>query len=160
AAGELQERLRQAFAEMARAAADFKERGYWTNLASDIPRAFIGTIDSLCGRILREFGLANDTPDRIEPDYPILEDYDEILLKREAVDRLINRLSSLDLASANGAEKTQVEACRWWGNSEGYHVLSRHLTKLLGHMVEPEKIAAAHRGLPSAAERVQAAWLA
>src|SRR5437867_690332 len=57
AAGELQERLAESFRQLARVTQDPREQAYWTSLLEELPRAMVGTIDSFCGRILREFGL-------------------------------------------------------------------------------------------------------
>src|SRR5262249_25189775 len=46
AAGELQDRLCKAFEKMSQGAADADERKFWRERAADLPRAFIGTIDS------------------------------------------------------------------------------------------------------------------
>src|SRR5438128_213686 len=89
AAAELEERLRETFREMAKDAAA-EERAFWARQIDALPRAMIGTIDSFCARILREFGLLDPTLDRIEPDFAALEGYEELVLKREAADRVIN----------------------------------------------------------------------
>src|SRR5262249_21455353 len=107
------------------------------------------------------------SPDRIEPDFAPLEGYEELVLKREAVDRIINELEGMtgNLPPSGGRHapgpstiQQQIEACRWWSENEGYYWLTEYLVGLLGHAIEPEKIVAAHRDLPSPAERVQAAW--
>src|SRR5205823_2247787 len=54
----------------------------------------------------------------------------------------------------------QAEACRWWGETQGYETLSRHLATLLDQIVDPGTIIAAHAGLKPAPERVQDAWSA
>jgi ATP-dependent helicase/nuclease subunit A len=157
AAGELQDRLRASFLELAEAAKDSKERAYWAARIEEIPRAMIGTIDSFCARILREFGMFG--PRRIEPDFDLLEDYEAELIQRDAVDRVINRLSSLPDGEKNGEMAAQAEACRWWAVNQGYDALTRHLTALLKEMVEPETIDAAHRERSDTRARAEAAWL-
>jgi ATP-dependent helicase/nuclease subunit A len=156
AAGELQDRLRTSFLELAKGTEDPEEHAYWTARIEEIPRAMIGTIDSFCGRILREFGmLAGPT---IEPDFDWLEEYEAELIRGEAVDRVINRLSSLSEQEKKGEAAAQSVACHWWAVNQGYDALTRHLTELLKAMVEPAVIMAAHRDLPPATERVAAAW--
>ena len=54
AAAELQERLRASFQERIQAATEPEEQGFWAERIDEIPRAPIGTIDGLCGRILRD----------------------------------------------------------------------------------------------------------
>src|SRR5437879_10483693 len=94
AAAELEERLRSTFREMAKMTGDAGERGFWSARTEELPRAMIGTIDSFCARILREFGLLDSSPDRVEPDFTALEGYEAELLKMEAIDRLIDDLTS------------------------------------------------------------------
>src|SRR6266849_8587117 len=119
AAAELEERLRGTFREMASLATQAEERTFWARQIDALPRAMIGTIDSFCARILREFGLLDPTPDRIEPDFAALEGYEEEVLKREAVDHLIDELSSGRLVSGashgpgSSTINEQIEACRW-----------------------------------------------
>ncbi len=160
AAAELQERLQESFRERVREAADERERAYWAGLIEEIPRAVIGTIDSFCARILREFGFLEGPAERIEPDFEPLEAYDALILKREAIDRVINRLSAPLPPGAAAEEAAQAEACQWWAGTQGYEALTRHLMKLLAHPVDPELIIAAHRDLPPAADRVEEQWAA
>ncbi len=158
AAAELQERLRESFQERIREAAEPREQAFWTGLIEEIPRAVIGTIDSFCARILREFGFLEGPAERIEPDFEPLEAYDGLILQREAIDRVINRLGAPLPPGADAEEAAQAEACQWWAKTQGYDALTRHLTKLLGHMVDPALILAAHQELPPAAERVEEQW--
>lgn len=151
AAAQLQERLRDTFREMADTTSNAKEKDYWKDRIEELPRAMIGTIDSFCARALREFSVLDTSPERIEPDFEPLDPYETILLKREAIDRVINRLG----AESAGAE---AEACRWWAVEQGYDSLIRHLTTLLDHLVDPEIIRAAHDGVEPAARRVARAW--
>ena len=88
AAAELEDRLRSTFREMASLTADPDERAFWAARTEELPRAMIGTIDSFCARILREFGLLDPAPDRIEPDFEALEKYESDILRREAINRL------------------------------------------------------------------------
>src|SRR5262249_37310102 len=55
AAAELQRRLQEAFDEECAHCADAQEKDFWLEASRGLSRAMIGTIDSLCGRILREF---------------------------------------------------------------------------------------------------------
>src|SRR5262249_21729085 len=151
------DRLRLTFREMMEMANDLKEKEFWSKRIDELPRSMIGTIDSFCGRILREFGLLDDSPDRIEPDFQPLEGYDESRLKQEAVDRTINQGGS-GAGHGAGAAKKAVEACQWWAENEGFFALTNRLMDLLGHAIDPTKIVAAHKNLSSADQRVQADW--
>ncbi|HEV2945762.1 MAG TPA: UvrD-helicase domain-containing protein, partial [Gemmataceae bacterium] len=159
AAAELEDRLRLTFREMSRLSNDPKEKDFWTKRIDELPRSMIGTIDSFCARILREFGLLDDSPDRIEPDFQPVEGHEAEQIKREAVDRIINQLASgASHGPGSSTDADLAKACQWWAEHEGYQTLTYHLMELLGHAIEPMKIVAAHRHLPSAAERVRADW--
>lgn len=160
AAAELQARLADSFRYLFSATSDRREQAYWTALADELPRAMVGTIDSFCGRILREFGMVDRGWNRIEPDFEPLEGYEEAVLKREAINRVINRLSSLPANPADAEEAAQVEACRWWAVEEGYETLVAHLEALLNHVLDPDTIIAAHQNLPPASTRVDEEWAA
>ena len=55
AAAELQDRLHKAFEEECSVSTNAQEKEFWLEASRNLSRAMIGTIDSLCGRILREF---------------------------------------------------------------------------------------------------------
>jgi ATP-dependent helicase/nuclease subunit A len=159
AAAELQERLHQSFDELALAAATPEEKAYWAEQAAELPHAMIGTIDSFCVRILREFGLYDRSPARLEPDFDLLDDYEARVLQREAIDRVINRLgSAAPGAATDPGDRARIEACNWWATKQGYAPLVRHLSKLLNHFVAPATIIAAHANAGTAVERVNALW--
>src|SRR5260370_16221121 len=129
AAAELEERLRITFREMIDLTEDPEEKGFWADRTNELPRAMIGTIDSFCARILREFGLLDDSPDRIEPDFQPMEGYEADVLKREAVDRVIDQLTSgvSDDPGGSSVADKQIEACRWWAQNQGYCPLTKYL---------------------------------
>src|SRR5690349_24747805 len=52
AAAELQERLADSFRQLFAATSKAHEQAYWAGLMEELPRAMVGTIDSLCARIL------------------------------------------------------------------------------------------------------------
>lgn len=160
AAVELQERLADSFGQLAATTDNPLEKGYWAELTRELPRAMVGTIDSFCARILREFGLLDRGWDRIEPDFEPLEGHEETVLKREAIDRVLNRLSSSSRGGPDEEQAAQVEACSWWAVQEGYDTLVRHLETLLNHVLDPETIMAAHRDLPPVSVRVTEDWAA
>jgi ATP-dependent helicase/nuclease subunit A len=158
AAAELQDRLRQAFAEQIATATDPGEQAFWASRIDELPGSMIGTIDSFCGRIVREFGWLDGGVRHIEPDFGLMEGYDEEILKREAIDRVINRLGALMPEGKEGKLVQQIAAHQWWAKSQGYYQLTQHLLALLSHVVDADRIVAAHRDLPRAQERVDALW--
>jgi superfamily I DNA/RNA helicase len=159
AAAELQERLADSFRELSAASSNGEEQAYWAALMEELPRAMVGTIDSFCVRILREFGLLQQEGNHIDPDFEPLEGYEEAVFKREAINRVINRLGSPPAGGAIVEEETaQAEACRHWAVEEGYGPLINHLEVLLNHILDPATIVAAHQDLPPVAVRVQEEW--
>jgi ATP-dependent helicase/nuclease subunit A len=159
AAAELEDSLRKTFREMIELTGDSQEKLFWVERTNELPRAMIGTIDSFCARILREFGLLDDLPNRIEPDFQPMEGYEVEVQKREAVERTIDQLASGVSDDPGPSPKNdRIEACRWWAEHEGYRVLTSYLMELLGHAIEPAKIIAAQRAQLPPVKRVQAAW--
>jgi ATP-dependent helicase/nuclease subunit A len=152
AAAELQGRLRQAFDDEHKRATDRAESDYWLAAARDLTRATIGTIDSLCGRILREFHWELHGPDHIDIDFQPLDSYDQSLFQQEAIDRVINRASAAD------ATRPERAAVDWWGHREGFAQLIGHLRELLNHAIEPDRIVAAHTGQISIEEQCRRMW--
>jgi ATP-dependent helicase/nuclease subunit A len=160
AAAELQERLAESFQQLLHATSDPSEQAYWEARLGELPRAMVGTIDSFCARILREFGFLVKGSERIEPDFEPFEGYEEAVLKREAINRVINQLSSLSPDRGDSEQQAQVEACRRWAVEDGYDTLVGHLEVLLNHSLDPETIVAAHQDLPAATQRVAEDWAA
>jgi ATP-dependent helicase/nuclease subunit A len=158
AAAELQDRLRQAFAGQIAATTNAQEQAFWASRIDELPGSMIGTIDSFCSRIVREFGWLEEGAQRIEPDFALMEGYDEEILKRETIDRVINRLDSLVPEGQEENLARQIEACHSWAKTQGYYQLTRHLLALLNQLVDADQIAAAHRNLPPARQRVDALW--
>jgi ATP-dependent helicase/nuclease subunit A len=157
AAAKLQEELIKAFETLA-AAANQLERDYWLRQIDLVPHAMIGTIDSFCARVVREFALIDKSADRVEPDFEPLEGYETQVLRREAVDRVIGRLNNLKGHETTEQERAAVEACCWWAVQQSYYGLTKNLVRLLDHMTEPAAIIKAHQDLPSVSDRVQALW--
>ncbi|HEV3204495.1 MAG TPA: UvrD-helicase domain-containing protein [Gemmataceae bacterium] len=160
AAAEFQDRLRASFQECVQAADEREEAGFWTEQIDLLPRAMIGTIDGFCARILREFAWLDESLDRLEPDFQPMEGFEEYLLKQEAVDRVINRLSAPREGTPTPEEEAEIEACRWWATTQGYGSLNRHLIALLNHMMDAETILETHRNLSAAPNRVEQWWSA
>ncbi|MGE3809549.1 MAG: UvrD-helicase domain-containing protein, partial [Gemmataceae bacterium] len=83
-----------------------------------------------------------------------LDDYEAALLRREAIDRVLNRLSE----AADEPLTPEQEACRWWGTEQGYDALAGHLDHLLQHQVDAADIIKAHAAMPPIAARIEARW--
>jgi ATP-dependent helicase/nuclease subunit A len=158
AAAEFRERLRESFLERIQATKDQGDVGYWSAQLDLLPPAMIGTIDSFCARLLREFAWMDETLDRLEPEFESLEGFAEERLKKEAVDRVVNRLSAPPTGRTSSDEQRAIEACRWWLTTQGFWSLERHLVALLNHLVDPEKILEAHDQLTPASQRVEQFW--
>jgi ATP-dependent helicase/nuclease subunit A len=152
AAAELQGRLRRAFDEEGARSATAKEKAFWGQAVHDLPRAMIGTIDSLCGRILREFHWELHGAEHIDVDYQALDPYDQRLLQLEAIDRVINRSSE---AAVGSPERAAID---WWNHREGFKQLTEHLLNLLNQNIEPQRIVAAHSAQPAIEERCRILW--
>lgn len=154
AAAQLQERLQRAFEEQARVG----DADFWRARAAELPAAMIGTIDAFCARVLREFSHLHPLDDAFEPGFEPLSSYDEILLKQQAVERVLDRLHSLPDDEPDPENRVRADAARWWGENLGYETLSRYLVTLLFHVVDPGVIVAAHAALGPVRERVAADW--
>ena len=154
AGAELQERLQKAFEQEEALAKDEGEKTFWAKASRELSRATIGTIDSLCGKILREFHWELHGDERIEVDFQPLDPYDQNLFEQEAIDRVINRSGD----STDSARSPEQIALDWWGRREGFKALSDHLLELLHDPVEPERIVAAHSDRPSIEERCRQIW--
>ncbi|MBM4071774.1 MAG: hypothetical protein FJ271_23035 [Planctomycetes bacterium] len=155
AAAQLREKLAEATAKLAGQAESPAEHEFWRRQSELLPRASIGTIDSLCARILREHGLGNQ--DLIDPGFELLSDHEHAALRRQAVDRLINRLGALPVEQANARDRQHRDDMLWWAREEGYFTLTSHLVELLAHGVEPAMIVAAHQDTRPIQERVEEA---
>jgi ATP-dependent helicase/nuclease subunit A len=154
AAGELQDRLRQAFQERA----DAGDTDFWRAQQARLADAMIGTIDAFCARVLRELGHLDPQGTTLEPDFEPLSDFDERTLRHLAVERVLDRLHTARESDADPEERARAVAARWWGETQGYETLIRHLVTLLNHAVDPEVIVSAHAAQGPALERVQAEW--
>lgn len=155
AAAQLREKLAEAFTELAGQAESPAEHAFWTRQIERLPRASIGTIDSFCARILRDYGPGDNDP--IDPGFELMSEHEHDALRRQAVDRLINRLGTLPADRVDGRDRQHQEDMLWWAREEGYFALTAHLVELLGHGVEPAIIVAAHRDPRPIQERVAAA---
>lgn len=160
AAGQLRDRLEEAFLALARTASDLAVAERWHGHVAELPAAMIGTIDAFCARVLRELGHLDPQSQPIEPGFEPLTAYEERMLKRQAVDQVIDRLNSLSDDVPDPEERLRAQAVRWWGEYEGFDALARHLIALLYHPVDPHIIGAAHTALQPAEERVLQLWQA
>jgi ATP-dependent helicase/nuclease subunit A len=154
AAAELQDRLQIAFEEARKESTDALEKEFWLEASRHLARAMIGTIDSLCGRILREFHWELQGPGSIEVDYQPLDSYDQDLLEQEAIARVFNRFGN----RTGQTGSPEHAALAWWEHREGLDVLKEHLRALLRNPVAPAKIVAAHATQPGIEERCRRIW--
>lgn len=154
AARQLQERLQEAFLERASEA----DAEFWRARIAELPNAMIGTIDAFCARVLRDLGHLDSQGNALSPGFEPLNNYDEAALKREAVERVLDRLHSLADDASDPEDHARAAAARWWGEHQGYETLVRHLVTLLNHVVDPGVIVAAHAAPGAVRNRVQADW--
>ncbi len=122
AAGELKARLMKLLQEL-----ESQSRGHvkkwWALQIEKLEDAPIGTIDSFFGGILREFALLDDSEDRIEPDFELMDPYDARELQGIAVQSV--------LQSQDEAHPRLTSALEWWKNLDGVDVLENNLLDLL-----------------------------
>ncbi|MEY4613773.1 MAG: hypothetical protein RL179_1746, partial [Planctomycetota bacterium] len=122
AAGELKARLMKLLQEL-----ESQSRGHvkkwWALQIEKLEDAPIGTIDSFFGGILREFALLDDSEDRIEPDFELMDPYDARELQGIAV--------QLVLQSQDESHPRLTSALEWWKNLDGVDVLENNLLDLL-----------------------------
>ena len=83
AGAQLKERLSAALVESLTQASEPSDREFWQQRIDELPRCPIGTIDSLCHRLLKdaiEAGLITD----LDPGFDILEGIDELTMELDA----------------------------------------------------------------------------
>ena len=124
AAGELKARLMKLLQELEVQSGGHVKK-WWAQQIEKLEDAPIGTIDSFFGSILRENALLDDSEDRIEPDFELLDPYDAQELQGIAV--------QLVLESQGEMHPQLAEALAWWKNLDGAEVLEGNLLKLLGN---------------------------
>ncbi|GAH72829.1 unnamed protein product, partial [marine sediment metagenome] len=88
AAIELKERFQQKIEDSFRETEDEKEKGYLREALSNLEQCYLGTIHSLCARLLRERPIEA----RLDPEFTELDDLDDTLLKEEAWERYLLNL--------------------------------------------------------------------
>ncbi len=124
AAGELKARLMKLLQELEVQSGGHVKK-WWAQQIEKLEDAPIGTIDSFFGSILRENALLDDSEDRIEPDFELMDPYDAQELQGIAV--------QLVLESQGEMHPQLAEALAWWKNLDGAEVLEGNLLKLLGN---------------------------
>ena len=125
AAGELKARLMRLLQEI-EAQREYPEKEWWKTQIAFLEESPIGTIDGFFGSILREYALYDDSQDRIDPDFNMLDPFDAQELKKLAVQTV------LDL-NHEGMHADLKEAVAWWKKLDGTKVLSENLYKLMDH---------------------------
>ncbi len=91
AAREMQSRIREQMMNLAvNSGDDIKEKQYWLQMLNEMDSANIGTIHSLCGRILR----AHPAEAGLDPAFSVLDDNKAAMLRRQIVEETISRISA------------------------------------------------------------------
>jgi ATP-dependent exoDNAse (exonuclease V) beta subunit len=90
AAGELKARLMKLLQELEVQSGGHVKK-WWAQQIEKLEDAPIGTIDSFFGSILRENALLDDSEDRIEPDFELMDPYDALELQGIAVQLVLER---------------------------------------------------------------------
>ncbi|MEN9674037.1 MAG: hypothetical protein RL553_2302, partial [Planctomycetota bacterium] len=124
AAGELKARLMKLLQELEVQSVGHVKK-WWATQIEKLEDAPIGTIDSFFGSILREYALMDDSEDRIEPDFELMDPYDAQELQGIAVRSVLESLDEIHPQLA--------DALAWWKNLDGADVLEENLQKLLGN---------------------------
>ena len=124
AAGELKARLMKLLQELELQSVGHVKK-WWAKQIEKLEDAPIGTIDSFFGSILREYALMDDSEDRIEPDFELMDPYDAQEMQGIAVRSV--------LESRDEIHPKLAEALVWWKNLDGADVLEENLKKLLGN---------------------------
>ncbi|NBY03764.1 MAG: hypothetical protein EBQ87_17600, partial [Planctomycetes bacterium] len=124
AAGELKARLMKLLQELEVKSVEHGKK-WWARQIEKLEDAPIGTIDSFFGSILREYALMDDSEDRIEPDFELMDPYDAQELQKIAVRSVLESLDEI--------HPQLTEALGWWRNLDGADVLEENLLNLLGN---------------------------
>ena len=89
AAREMQSRIRQQMVTLA-AESTGEEKQFWLERLNEMDSANIGTIHSLCGRILR----AHPAEARLDPQFSVLDDAEAAMLITQVIETAIERIST------------------------------------------------------------------
>ena len=103
AAAEMTERVARMIRRRLETVDDPKARARLLNLRERLNAAQISTIHAFCARILREFAVASG----IDPDFSVLNEYQQDLLLNESIDQLLERLDTRALESPYRFEEWQ-----------------------------------------------------
>lgn len=112
AAGEMRERLHQYLEELIQH--DPENQSFWNERLHELPSAFIGTIDSLAGAMVRQLNRAG-CPSPLGSDFTMLDDLDRDSLIEEAI-----RLTRVHFANLE-SQKQGIQANAWilWETEDG-----------------------------------------
>ena len=105
AAIELKERFQQKIEESFRETKDEKEKDYLRAALSNLEQCFLGTIHSVCARLLRERPIEAG----LDPEFAELDDLDDILLKEEAWERYLLNLKIGESPSLTHLEELGIK---------------------------------------------------
>jgi len=125
AAGELKARLMRLLQEI-EAQREYPVKEWWKTQITFLEESPIGTIDGFFGSILREYALYDESEDRIDPDFQMLDPFDAQELKKLAVQTVLE-------LNHEGMHSGLKEAVAWWKRLDGTQVLSENLYKLMDH---------------------------
>ena len=152
AAGELRCRLTELMTQQVKTPdAPPEEKAWWANRLKEIASAPIGTIDSFCARVLREFTLLDTSAARIDPDFTMLSEYETGLFHSMAFQALKQH------AEADREGSPLAAAWKWWNQLEGETALGDCLESLLRHPAGANAILAQNPevdDLPDAVEQI------
>ena len=91
AAREMQSRIREKMMALAeKSGRDLQEKQYWLQMLNGMDSANIGTIHSLCGRILR----AHPAEAGLDPAFSVLDDNKAAMLRGQIVEETISQISA------------------------------------------------------------------
>ena len=133
AGAQLKQKLHEALSECVKSSTGDDDARFWRDRLDELPRCPIGTIDSLCHRLLKdaiEAGLIGD----LDPAFGILDGID----RSELLDQALRR-TEIELKDETAAAH---DAWSEWLKTQSRYDLNRALRSLLAQAVAPSKLAA------------------
>ena len=125
AGAQLKQKLHEALAICLKDSTDDEDRTFWQERIDELPRCPIGTIDSLCHRLLKE-AIEAGMIENLDPGFGILDGIDRSELLEMAI-----RRTEIELKDAKSP------AWERWLKTQGRYELNRGLRFLLSSMVAP-----------------------
>ncbi len=90
AGNEMRSRVRAEMSRLAVSAEDPDDKAYWTKQLNEMDNACIGTIHSLCGRILR----AHPAEAGLDPKFAVMDETETELLRNDVVAEVLNAIAA------------------------------------------------------------------